>query len=338
MDFQIVWFVLLTVLFLGYVVLDGFDLGVGMLHLGAKTENERRISLNSIGPVWDANEVWLITAGGALFAAFPDVYATVFSGFYIAFILFLLFIIGRAVSIEFRSKIEGESWKKFWDFIFNLSSYFIVILLGVALGNIVSGVPIAENKEFAGSFVGLLHPYAIFLALTAVLLMRMHGRLYLLNKTEGDYRERLKGRLNLSWILFLIFVAILTVWTISAYPHMTENMFVYPVWFVAPALLLLFIILIPILAKKEKFFGAFLSSSLVIAMMIIITAIGIYPNLVYSSSAPENSLTVFNASSSELTLYTMFIIACIGVPLMLIYKFIVYTAFRGKVKLDSTSY
>jgi cytochrome bd ubiquinol oxidase subunit II len=338
MDYQIIWFVLLLVLFIGYVVLDGFDLGVGMVHLFAKGDKERRIMMNSIGPVWDANEVWLISAGGALFAAFPDVYATVFSGFYTAFILFLVVIIGRAVSIEFRGKVDSDKWKKTWDIVFNFSSYLIVILLGVSLGNIISGVPVAENKEFAGTFWGLLNPYSIFVALTAVLILRLHGRLYLMNKTKEELFERIKGKIVLSWLIFLVFFLILSLWTIfwksTIMSNYNENVILYLV----PCLTLLSIFLILVMLKVKKFFAAFLFSSLSIALLIVQAGISIFPNLVFSNPIPENSLTIFNSSSSETTLYTMFIIACIGIPLILIYKFIMYSAFRGKVKLDSSSY
>lgn len=338
MDLQITWFVLLLVLFIGYAVLDGFDLGVGMLHLSAKGDKERRTMINSIGPVWDANEVWLITAGGALFAAFPDVYATVFSGFYIAFMLFLLVIIGRAVSIEFRSKVDSESWKKTWDFVFCISSYLIALLLGVSLGNIISGIPIAENKEFAGTFFGLLNPYSVFVGLTAVILLRMHGRLYLLNKIDADLFEKILQRVKLNWFLFLIFYIALTVWTLIEQSHLLINYSQSRYLYIVPGLNVLFILIIPAILKKKKYFTAFLVSSAVIAFSIIEAAIGLFPNLVYSTPVAENSLTIFNSSSSETTLWTMFIIACIGVPLVLVYKFIMYTAFRGKVKLDSNSY
>ncbi|MFC2130258.1 cytochrome d ubiquinol oxidase subunit II [Bacteroidota bacterium] len=338
MDFHIVWFVLLLVLFIGYVVLDGFDLGVGMLHYSAKTDKERRILLNSIGPVWDANEVWLITAGGALFAAFPDVYATVFSGFYTAFMLFLLVIIGRAVSIEFRGKVDSASWKKVWDFVFHISSYMIVLLLGVAFANIVSGIPIDAAKEFSGNFWTLINPYALFVALTSVLLMRLHGRLYLLIKTEGELFERILDRVKLVWVLFFIFYIGLAVWTVAGKPELLYNYNHNGALFIIPVLSILSIILVLLMVNNKKYFPAFIFSSLTIALSIIQAGISMYPNLVPSNPVSVNSLTIFNASSSESTLYTMFIIACIGIPLVLIYKFIMYTAFRGKVKIDSSSY
>lgn len=338
MDLQITWFILLTVLFIGYVVLDGFDLGVGMLHLTAKTDKERRIIFNSIGPVWDANEVWLITAGGALFAAFPDVYATVFSGFYVAFMLFLLVIIGRAISIEFRSKVDSEKWKKVWDFVFNISSYLIVLLLGLTLGNIVSGLPIDSNKEFIGSFWGLFNPYSIFVAITAILYIRLHGRIFLLTKTEDDLFNRILSRFKLLWLLCVIAFLGLTMWTVSAHPQLTINYRHVGSLYLIPVLAFVSLIFTYLFVKIRKYYSAFIASSLLLALSIIQSAIGIYPNLVPSNPIAENSLTIFNSSSSETTLYTMFIIACIGIPLVIVYKIIMYSAFRGKVKLDSNSY
>ncbi len=338
MELNVIWFVLLTVLFCGYVVLDGFDLGVGMIHLGLKSDLERRTSLNAIGPVWDANEVWLITAGGALFAAFPDVYATVFSGFYTAFMLFLLVIIGRAISIEFRGKVESDKWKKTWDFIFCLSSYLIVLLLGVSLGNIITGIPVYQDKEFAGTFFTLLNPYAVMTGITAVLLIRMHGKIFLAVKTEGEIQQRIAKGINSSLILFIIAYIFHGAWTIILYPGVTKNFVAFPVWFILPAFIILSIIVIPGFINSRLYFRAFIASSAILAFCIAIAAIDIYPNLVISNPNPENSLTIFNASSTQKTLFTMLIIACIGLPLMFIYKIFVYRIFRGKVKIDNMSY
>ncbi len=337
MDYNIIWFILIVVLFIGYVILDGFDFGVGMIHYKGETDKQRRINLNAIGPVWDGNEVWLITAGGALFAAFPHVYATVFSGFYMAFMLFLLFVIGRASAIEFRSKVESKKWRSIWDFIFHISSYLIVILLGVALGNIIIGVPIAADMEFAGSFVGLLNPYSIFLGLTAVLLLRMHGNIFMSLKTDGDYQKVFSSKIIISEVYFIIFLIILTVWTLVEYPHMTEN-FSNPVCYIVPLLMLLSIIYIPIGVKKGSYFKAFIASSFIILANISLAAIGMFPNLVLSNPNPENSLNIYNAASSQQTLENMFIIACIGIPLVLIYSVVVYRFFRGKVEIDEHSY
>lgn len=173
MDLNTIWFVLVAVLITGYAVLDGFDLGVGVLHLLTKKEEEKRVNINAIGPVWDGNEVWLLTGGGALFAAFPVVYATVFSGFYIALMLLLLALIFRAVSFEFRGKVENERWKKSWDYAFGIGSLLPLILFGVAIGNILRGIPIDINGIFTGNFFTLLNPYSILVGVLSLFLFTM---------------------------------------------------------------------------------------------------------------------------------------------------------------------
>jgi cytochrome d ubiquinol oxidase subunit II len=338
MELNIIWFVLIAVLFAGYVVLDGFDLGAGMIHLSAKSDDERRMILNSIGPVWDANEVWLITAGGALFAAFPDVYATIFSGFYTALILFLFMIISRVVSIEFRGKVDSHTWKKLWDIVFNISSYLICILLGVSLGNIISGIPLAADKEFTGTFFTLIHPYAVLTAITAVLMLRMHGKIFIAMKTEGAIQQRISESIAPSLYMFVVAYLAQSIWTWLAYSNITKNFPAFPVWFLFPALIVLSIVVIPAFAKSQNYFRAFIASSSIIVFNIVIVAVSIYPNLVISKPLPELSLTIFNSSSSPKTLQTMLIIACIGVPLLLLYQIIVYRVFRGKVKFDDSSY
>lgn len=337
MDLNIVWFILIVILFAGYAVLDGFDLGVGMNHLSAENDNDRRILLNSIGPLWDGNEVWLITAGGALFAAFPNAYATVFSAFYTAFMLFLLVLIGRGISIEFRSKVENPTWRKFWDYTFCICSYLLVVLLGVAFGNIIIGIPIDSHKEYLGTFFTLLRPYPIFVGITAVLVLRLHGILYIAMKTEGALHAHFVNKINLSVNLFIVAHLILTGWTLIAYPRMLEN-YSFPVWYIIPALVLLAIVYLGNQIRSRRFFRAFLASSFIIFGSIVSSAIGIFPNLVISSPEPFHSLDIYNSASSEKTLEIMGIIACFGVPLVLFYTYIINKIFRGKVKIDSHSY
>ncbi len=337
MDLNIIWFILIVTLFVGYIVLDGFDLGVGMTYFVSKTDDERRLMLNSIGPLWDGNEVWLITAGGALFAAFPHVYATVFSGFYTAFMLFLLVLIMRAVSLEFRSKVESASWRKTWDILFNVASYLIILLLGVAFGNIASGLPIDENMEFAGNFFTLLNPYSIFLGLTAVTLIRLHGKLFLLLKTEGELFDRIKSTVKKGYFIFLVFYAVLIVWTTMYNAHLL-SVLINPAAWLIPIICMVGIVFIPLGISKSKYFMSFLGSSIIIAGSIIFVAAGIFPNFVISSTIPTNSLTIYNAASSAATLYNMLIIALIGLPLVFAYQILVYRIFNGKVKIDNHSY
>ena len=338
MDLNTTWFILIGVLLTGYAILDGFDLGVGSLHLLFKEDNERRIAINAIGPVWDGNEVWLVTSGGALFAAFPDVYATVFSGFYTAFMLLLFVLIFRAVAIEFRSKQEARWWRQMWDVLFSLASIFIAFLMGVALGNIVTGVPVGADKEFAGSFFGLITPYTVLVGITTVALFMMHGAIYLVMKTEGEIQKKVKGWVNNSIIFFVICYVSTTMATLVYYPHMTEHFKSAPWLFVLALLNMLAIANIPREIYRGSEFRAFLSSCASIAALLALFAAGIFPDIVISTINPDYSLTIYNASSSQKTLGIMLTIALIGMPFVIGYTVTIYWIFRGKVKLNKMSY
>jgi cytochrome d ubiquinol oxidase subunit II len=333
-----VWFSLIGVLFTGYAILDGFDLGVGALHLFARTDAERRVMLNSIGPVWDGNEVWLITAGGALFAAFPHVYATAFSGFYTAVILLLLMLIFRAVAIEFRSKRMGTLWRSSWDTAFSISSIVIALLAGVALGNVVQGVPIGPDKEFAGNFLGLFNPYALLVGVTTLALFIMHGAIYLTLKTDGDFQNRIRGWVKRTVGIFVVFYIVLTTATLTTVPHMTERFREVPLLLIFPVLTMLAIANIPRETTHRREFRAFLSSAAAIAGMLALFGIGLYPNILISSTAADFSLNIYNAASSKQTLRIMLIIAATGMPFVIAYTTSIYWVFRGKVRLDPMSY
>ncbi len=332
------WFLLVGALFSGYAILDGFDLGVGALHLFVKTDKERRLLLNSIGPIWDGNEVWLVTGGGALFAAFPEAYATVFSGFYLAFMLLLVALIFRAVAIEFRSKQPMRWWRDFWDASFSVSSIASSLLIGIALGNMAWGIPLSADHEYAGDFLGLLRPYPLLLGLTTLSLFMMHGSIYLVLKTEGALQKKLKGWVKHAMILFILCYVIATFATLLFVPHMLATIQKVPVLFAVPVLSVLAIANIPRNVSQGHGFGAFLSSCAALLTLMALFGIGMYPALVYSNPSPENSLTVLNACSSEKTLRIMTVIAAIGMPLVLSYTASIYWIFRGKVKLDAHSY
>ncbi|MGE5680882.1 MAG: cytochrome d ubiquinol oxidase subunit II, partial [Bacillota bacterium] len=245
MDLNTIWFLLIGILLAGYAVLDGFDLGVGALHLFTETDEERRIMINSIGPVWDGNEVWLVTSGGALFAAFPEAYSTVFSGFYTALMLLLFALIFRAVAIEFRSKQPMKWWRNMWDIAFSIASIFIALLAGVALGNIATGVPLAQDKEFAGTFLGLLRPYPILVGITAVSLFMMHGSIYVVMKTEGAMHDKIRKWVNNTIIFFVICYATTTMATLIYLPHMADHFKQYPLLFLVALLNMLAVANIP---------------------------------------------------------------------------------------------
>src|SRR5947209_172603 len=224
-----IWYLLFVAIIGAYVVLDGFDLGVGIIHAFVpRDDRERRLSLNSIGPVWDGNEVWLVVGGGVLFAAFPEVYATLFSGFYPAFMLVLAFLILRAVSIEFRSKRPSSGWRTFWDWVFGLASLLLALLLGVAFGNIARGVPIDAAHNIRFDPVALVHPYALLVGVTAVAMLAQHGAIYLVLKTEGDLQRRARGAANALNLAFVVLVVLTGVATAIFQPHLTA--FYRQVW------------------------------------------------------------------------------------------------------------
>jgi cytochrome bd ubiquinol oxidase subunit II len=339
LDLNLVWFGLVGVLFTGYVILDGFDLGVGVLHLfAAKKDEERRVFINAIGPVWDGNEVWLVTGGGALFAAFPAVYATVFSGFYLAFMALLCALIFRAVAIEFRSKHPSSHWRAFWDIGFAAGSTGSALLIGVAMGNIAWGIPIDPRGEFAGTFLGLLHPYALLMGVTTVALFAMHGSIYLVLKTEGEVQARVRQWVNPLIITFILSYVIATLATLLYVPHITEAFRREPWFFAIVIPVVLLVANIPREVNHGRDFFAFLSSCGAMAGLMAIFGVGMFPNLVYSVPEPTHSLTAYNAASSRKTLGIMLTIALIGVPVVLAYTTSIYWIFRGKVKLDKMSY
>jgi len=333
-----VWFILVGILFTGYVILDGFDLGIGTLHLFTKTDAERRVMLNSIGPVWDGNEVWLVTGGGALFAAFPAVYATVFSGFYLAFMLLLVALIFRAVAIEFRSKLPQAWWRQMWDIGFSMGSILSALLIGVALGNIIWGIPLDASQEYLGGLPGLLRPYPLLVGITTVALFAQHGAIYGVLKTEGDLHAKLRRWANISLLLFAICYVAVTIATLLYVPHMTETLRAHPWLFAVAAINVLAIGNIPRTLRMGRDFAAFLSSAAAMVCLMTLFGIGMFPHMVYSLPSPEHSLTLTNAASSQKTLGIMLIVALIGVPLVLTYTITIYRIFRGKVKIDPMSY
>jgi cytochrome d ubiquinol oxidase subunit II len=337
-DLNTIWFILVGVLFTGYAMLDGFDLGIGALHLFTKEDAERRVMLNAIGPVWDGNEVWLVTGGGALFAAFPNVYATVFSGFYLALYLLLAALIFRAVAIEFRSKRPERWWRQTWDIGFAVGSILSSLLIGVALGNIAWGIPIDANGEFAGTFFSLLTPYPLLVGVTTVALFMMHGAIYGVMKTEGALHDKLRGWAMNSIIFFVICAVTLTMTTLLYVPHMSERVREYPILFTVALANMLAIANIPREFHHGNDGRAFLSSCAAIITLMALFGLNIFPNLVYSQPDSANSLDIYNAASSPTTLRIMLIIACIGLPVVLAYTVSIYWIFRGKVKLDRMSY
>ena len=333
------WFLLFVLIVAGYLILDGFDMGVGILHLPfARTDMERRTFLNSIGPVWDGNEVWLVLAGGVLFAVFPLVYASLFSGFYLAFVLVLLVMILRTVALEFRSKEASPRWRSTWDTVFGLASAGLALLLGLAFGNVLSGVPIDAEGNMRVSLIDLLTPFALLVGVTTVAMFAAHGAIYLVMKTEGELQARLERALPRLLGIFFVLNTLVVIAMVLYRQQITERYTndIWPVIFPAAALLAL--IAAWMLVRRGEMFRAFICSSAMIALLIISGAIGIYPNLLISTTDPAYNLTVTNAASEDNTLMVCLIVALIGMPFVLLYTTGVYWFFRGKATVESDGY
>lgn len=338
LDLPTWWFLVIGALFSGYAILDGFDLGAGGWHLFLNKEESRRIALNAVGPVWDGNEVWLVIGGGALFAAFPVMYATLFSALYIPIILFLTMLILRAISIEFRSKEPMAWWRRLWDVTYCCSSLALSFLLGVLLGNVLQGIPIDARGEFHGSWLEFLNPYALAVGLTTVALFLVHGALYLGLKTQGRLFAKMYLLVKRAIIFFILAFAIVTLYTLLYLPHLTDRFREEPALFVLPVIAFLAIANVPRLVSKKRFFWAFVFSAITVSMLLIVVATELYPVLLRSTLDPAFDITIDRAASSDRALRIMLWFVAIGTPLVLGYTFFVYRTFRGKVKMDEHSY
>jgi cytochrome d ubiquinol oxidase subunit II len=324
---QDLWFVLICVLFAGYSILDGFDLGLGaLLPILGKKKEEKDILIASIGPVWDGNEVWLITGGGALFAAFPQAYATAFSGFYLAMMLVLFSLIFRAVSMEFRAQDAARSG--FWEASFTIGSFLAALLFGVALGNVVFGVPLDSKMEYAGNFFTLLRPMPLVFGVTGLCAVLAQGASWAAMKTGGKIRDRAFGVLEVIlpfyFVLALLYMALINIFVSSI---------INSPLFMAGALITAAGLISAMVARenqKEK--TIFFSTSTAFLGLWVITAAAHYPNLIKASNDAALSITIRNASTSQLTLTLMSWIALIGMPVVLAYTIFVYRIFRGKTR------
>lgn len=338
---QHIWFLLIGVLLTGYAILDGFDLGAGVLHLFvARNDKERRLILNAVGPFWDGNEVWLLTGGGALFAAFPHVYATVFSGFYLALMVVLFALIMRAVSFEFRSRMASPRWRSFWDGVFAVSSLIPALLTGVAVGNVIRGVPLNSQMEFTGNFFTLLNPFSLLVGLNGLAMFVVHGSIYLLLKTNGPVAERARRWATGGWPALLILTILTAIIARVDAPARFQDK-PWPIWIV-PLLTPVFMVLTRVYLAQGKAGRAFLFSALTIASLMGLFGVGCYPYLLPARSPVDiagfNGLSIYNASASQLTLTVMLIIALIGVPIMLAYSSYIYYAFRGRATVEEGGY
>jgi cytochrome d ubiquinol oxidase subunit II len=335
---QVIWFVLIVVLFVGYVVLDGFDLGVGFWHFFAKNEETKMTHYNAISPFWDGNEVWLLTAGGAMFAAFPPVYATVFSGFYTAMIMLLFGLILRATAIEFRHQIQDQRWKKVWDIAFAVGSTLPPILLGVAAANLLIGLPINEKGDYMGGLLPLLNPFAIFMGVLVLIALAAHGALFLTLKSEGQILAIAWRRARVFWYVALGLLVAVVIWALATIEGLAANYMNMPALLLLPLLLAVSIVFLVLNLMKEKDGMSFLFSSLTIGLTGFVLAFSRFPNFVFATNDSTRSLTLFNSSSSEKTLFIMLIIALIGVPIVIGYTIFIFRVFRGKVSTKEPLY
>jgi cytochrome d ubiquinol oxidase subunit II len=333
MDLQILWFILITVLFAGFFLLEGFDYGVGILlpFLG-KTDTERRVIINTIGPVWDGNEVWLITAGGAMFAAFPHWYATLFSGFYLALFVILLALIVRGVAFEFRSKDYSPRWRSVWDGALFIGSALPALLWGVAVGNFLRGVPIDADMHYVGTFGDLLNGYALLGGVVTLALFTLHGALFLELRTDGVVRERAKTVVRRLWLpVALIIVAFV------AFSAVETDMFA--AWNIGKVIGLVLAVgglaLMMVMVLRERYGAAFLGTSLTTVGTVVLTFGTLFPRVLPSSLDAAYDLTIYNASSSEYTLQVMTVIALTLVPVVLLYQGWSYWVFRHRLTTQS---
>jgi cytochrome d ubiquinol oxidase subunit II len=343
------WFWLVALLLTVYVILDGFDLGAGALHLFvARTDRERRTVLQSIGPVWDGNEVWLLAAGGTLVMAFPLLYASSFSGFYLPLMMVLWLLILRAISIEFRSHVDNPVWRPVWDVVFSASSLLLAVFFGAALGNVVRGVPLGADGYFfnplwtsfrtRGPEMGILDWYTVTVGVTSLLALAHHGALWLVLKTEGPVRERAARAGRILWPPLVAAVAVLTGITFVVQPHVPERMNAWPVSYVLPVLAVGGMLGARRLAQRGRELGAFLASSAFLAGMLLSVAYGLYPMVLPATNDPSLSLTVFNAHGPEHSLKAALWWWIPGMTLATGYTVFVYRHMKGKVKLDEGGY
>ena len=334
MTLPTIWFVLIAVLFVGYFFLEGFDYGVGMLLLWiGKTDQERRAVIATIGPVWDANEVWLITAGGALFAAFPNWYATLFSGFYIGLFLLLVGLIIRGVAVEFRSKDAHPLWRRRWDWMIVVGSAIPPVVWGLAMGNLLHGVPINQHMNYVGSFLTLLTPYAIVGAVATVLLFALHGALYLDLKAPEDLSARahkIAYQVGV-WATVFYFSFIVMSYFYANFVHRL-GLDPGPI----PILAGLSMITVRALLARRFRTWAFLAEGLTIILSVISVFLVLFPRVMISSLNPHWSLTIYNASSNPYSLKVMTIVAISILPIVLAYQAWTYWVFRKRVSMQDT--
>lgn len=339
MDLNTLWFVLVAILYMGFFVLEGFDFGVGILLPFLSKDKDpqvvdrkRRVMINTVGPHWDGNEVWLIAAGGATFAAFPHWYATLFSGFYLALFLLLLALIVRGIAFEFRSKDVNPRWRGLWDGCIFLGSAAASLLLGVAFGNLGHGVPIDAEMNFTGNLLTLLNPYGLLAGIASVMIMALHGAIFLSLKTSGELQKRAHKAAKRLWPAAVFAMAVLFIATYF-YTDILSKLGVNPGF--VPIAGMVATLLVGYFLRHKMDGWAFGMTAVSIAFAILTVFLIMFPRVMISTTDPANSLTIYNASSSPYTLQVMSIVALIFVPVVLIYQGWSYWVFRKRLSADS---
>ncbi len=340
-----VWFWIVAVMIAAYVVLDGFDLGVGILSAFlARAEDDRRTLIRSIGPVWDGNEVWLLAGGGTLYFAFPLLYASSFSGFYLPLMIVLWLLICRGASIELRMHTDHEVWRTFFDGLFFLSSALLAIFFGAALANVIRGVPLGADEYFflplwtnwrVGAQPGILDWYTVIGGVVALVALATHGALWLVLKAPGELEDRARRAASVLWIVLLLVTLISLPATIAVRPSALDNYRAHPILFLIPALVVAMLIGILSFTRQRKPLAAFLSSSLYLVFMLVGAAVGLYPTLLPSSTDPGRDITIAKALAGPHSLHVGIVWWSFGLALALIYFITSYRLFRGKVTAES---
>ncbi len=335
---ETIWFILWGVLWAVYFMLDGFDLGIGtLMPFLAKDDRDRRVMYNSMGPFWDGNEVWLITAGGATFAAFPTTYAVMFSSLYTPLLIILFALIIRGVSFEFRGKVDNPTWRSIWDACLVIGSFIPALLFGVAFANIFQGIPIDAKGLFHGNLLTLLNPYGIAGGILFVLLFTVHGALWLAIKAEGELHERAAAMAARLWIALLLVAVIFLGYSYVA-TDLYANYFKMPVLWIIPVVAVVSLLLTRVFISQKSYWKAWFASSGTILGCTFFGVAGLFPNLFPSSLDPSYSLTAFNSSSSQLTLKIMLGVALVMVPVVIGYQIWVYNLFKDKVTEEDLAY
>lgn len=343
------WFYIVAVMMAVYVVLDGFDLGTGALHLFvARSDTERRTVLQSIGPVWDGNEVWLLAGGGALVLAFPKLYASAFSGFYLPLMMLLWLLILRAISIEFRSHLKSPVWRPLWDVVFSFSSLFLAVVLGAALGNVVRGVPLGADGYFftplwtsfriSGTELGILDWYTVSVGITSLVALTYHGSMWLVLKTDGAIRDRARRAAGTLWPLLLVLVGLVTIMTFRIQPHVPERINQNPLSYLFPLMALAGIGGSRWFTVRGRELQAFLGSAIFLAFMLVSVVFCLYPMVLPAAGDVAHSLTIHNASGPPYSMAVALYWWVPGMVLVGLYTYFMYSQMRGKVEVDPDGY